>query len=140
MDNHPIAPSVILTLRVRYFETDQMRVVHHSHYFVWFEAARSEFCRKYGVDYGAMEKDGLFMPILEARCRYRAPARYDDEITVHARVVERTRRTLKMHYMVSRGGEQIAEGETTQILVDRDGKPRSYPEEIAARFDGKSNE
>jgi len=131
----PNTQGVSLTLRVRYFETDQMQVAHHAHYFVWFEAARSEFCRVRGIDYAAMERAGYFLPIVEARCRYRTPARYDDEITIRAHVTERTRRTLKMGYIVLRGDAQIAEGETIQMLVDRDGKPRSFPPEIAARFD-----
>lgn len=122
------------TFRVRYFETDQMQVVHHAHYFVWFEAARAEFCRAHGIDYTAMEQAGFFLPIVEARCRYRVPARYDDELTVYAQVTERTRRTLKFAYMVFREEQQIAEGETTQILIDRNGKPCSFPPDIAARF------
>src|SRR5215467_10464315 len=58
-------PFVEFPIRVRYFETDQMGVVHHAHYFVWFEAARSEFCRKHGVDYRQMEAGGLFMPVVQ---------------------------------------------------------------------------
>jgi acyl-CoA thioester hydrolase len=134
-DSDPHDEEVSLTLRVRYFETDQMRVAHHAHYLVWFEAARSEFCRVRGIDYSQMERDGYFMPILEARCRYRRPARYDDELTITVRVVERTRRTLKLHYVVVRGEEELAEGETTQMLVDGEGRPRSFPAEIAKRFD-----
>ena len=129
-------PSADLSIRVRYFETDQMGVAHHSHYFVWFEAARSEFGRKYGIDYSQMEKDGLFMPVLEARCRYRLPARYDDLLNVTAMVIERTRRTLRLRYTVTRDGIVLAEGETTQMLIDRQGKPRSFAADIAARFDG----
>jgi acyl-CoA thioester hydrolase len=128
--------SVACTFRVRYFETDQMQVMHHAHYFVWFEAARAEFCRVHGIDYTAMEQAGLFLPVVEARCRYRAPARYDDEVTVHAAVTERTRRTLKFVYRVSRDGQTIAEGETTQVLIDRQGKPCSFPKEIAEKFGG----
>ncbi len=129
-------PEVVLTLRVRYFETDQMKVAHHAHYFVWFELARSEFCRQYGIDYGQMEKDGYFMPILECRCRYRLPARYDDELQIRMQILERSRRTLKIGYTVTRGEELLAEGETLQMLVDAQGRPRSFPEEVAARFDG----
>src|SRR2546423_8664516 len=97
-----MGPFAEIAFRVRYFETDQMKVAHHAHYFVWFELARSEFCRKYGVDYGAMEEGGLFLPVVEARCRYKLPARYDDEVTVRAEVVERSRRTLRIAYTVKR--------------------------------------
>lgn len=123
-------------LRVRYFETDQMQVAHHSHYFVWFEAARAEFCRAHGIDYAQMETQGLFMPIVEARCRYIAPARYDEEIEVHAYVKERRRATVRIGYIVSRNGTRLAEGETLSALVDREGRLRAFPPDIAARFDG----
>lgn len=128
--------SAVFTTRVRYFETDQMRVVHHANYFVWFEAARSEYCRKYGIDYAAMERDGYALPVVEARCRYRVPARYDDEISVTATLVERTRRTLRMSYRVERDGTAIAEGETLQVLVGSDGKPRTWPQGAGDLFSG----
>jgi len=113
-----------------------MQVAHHAHYLVWFEASRSEFCRKYGIDYSQMEKDGLFMPIIEARCRYKSAAKYDDELAIHVQVVERTKRTLKLRYEVTCEGRTLAEGETTQMLIDGNGRPCSFPLEIASRFDG----
>ncbi len=124
------------SFRVRYAETDQMRVVHHANYLVWFEYARTEFCRKYGIDYSAMEAEGLFMPIVEARLRYRQPARYDDLVTIRAEVTERTRRTLRIQYRVTRGEDLLAEGETLQMLVDSQSRPRSFPPDVAQRFDG----
>lgn len=129
------AQRVEMPLRVRYFETDQMQVVHHAHYFVWFEASRSEFCRVRGIDYRAMEAQGYFLPVVEAHCRYRTPARYDDDIVVAAWVRERTRRTVRMGYQITREGTLLAEGETYQMLIGSDGKPRSFPPDIAVRFD-----
>jgi acyl-CoA thioester hydrolase len=126
--------TVELRLRVRYAETDQMKVAHHSVYYVWFEAARAEFCRVRGIDYGAMEAAGYFLPIIEARCRYRAPARYDDEIVIAVRVLDETRRTLRMGYRVTREETLLAEGETLQMLVGPDGRPRIFPADIAALF------
>jgi acyl-CoA thioester hydrolase len=135
-DGSPAAgQSIAFSTRVRYYETDQMQVAHHAHYLVWFEAARSEMCRVRGIDYAQMERDGLFLPIVEARCRYRAPARYDDDIVVSVYLVERTRRTLKLGYRVTRGETLLAEGETTQMVVNREGRPASFPPEIAARFE-----
>jgi acyl-CoA thioester hydrolase len=119
---------------VRYKECDPMQVAHHSVYFVWFEAARAEFCRVHGIDYNAMEASGYFLPVVETRCRYRAPARYDDEITVAVQLLERTRRTLRMGYRVTRGDTLLAEGETYQMLIGADGKPRTFPPDIAALF------
>lgn len=127
--------SVTLTIRVRYAETDQMGVAHHANYLVWFEAARSEFCRAHGMDYTSMEAQGCFLPIIEVQCRYRASARYDEEIAVTTYVIERTRRTLRIGYRAQRGETLLAEGETLQMLVGRDGKPRTFPEEIARLFD-----
>lgn len=129
-------PSISFELRVRYAETDQMKVAHHANYFVWFELARSEFCRAYGVDYARMEADGLFMPIVECRCRYKQPARYDDLLTIACTIAERSRRTLRISYTVHRGDTLLAEAETYQMLVDDRGRPRAFPDEIAVRFDG----
>lgn len=123
-----------LRLRVRYAETDQMKVAHHAVYYVWFEAARAEYCRAHQIDYNAMEAAGYFLPVVEARCRYRAPARYDDEITITVRLVERTRRTLRMGYRVLRDTTLLAEGETYQMLTGPDGKPRTFPPDIRDLF------
>src|ERR1700736_3420988 len=70
-------------LRVRYAETDKMGVVYHANHFIWFEIGRVEFLRQLGFSYRDMEeKDRCFIAVVDARCRYKAPARYDDEITV----------------------------------------------------------
>ena len=111
-----------------------MKVAHHANYFVWFELARSEFCRSRGIDYGEMERAGYFLPILQATCRYRIPARYDDLISVRAEVYEITRRTLRIRYLVYRGKEQLAEAETVQMVVGADGKPKAFPPEVMERF------
>ena len=128
--------SVQTSIRVRYAETDQMGVAYYANYLVWFEVARGAFCRERGIDYRQMEADGLFLPILEARCRYRAPARYDDELTIEIRVEELKSRTVRFNYSITRNGSPIAEGETLQMLVDRDIRPRSWPPDIATRFAG----
>lgn len=123
-------------LRVRYAETDQMRVAYYGRYFEWFEAARSEFCRARGIDYSELERQGLFLPVAEARCRYRAPARYDDELVVEIRVADAARRTIRFLYTVRRGDDVVAEGETVQVLVDSGGRPRSFPAALLSRFRG----
>ncbi len=128
------ANTVKYDIRVRYAETDQMRVAHHANYFIWFEAARSEFCKVRGIDYTAMEKEGMFLPVVECQCRFRQSARYDDEITISIHPVEVTRRTLRMAYLVHRGDTLLAEGETLQVLIGSDGKSRSLPKDIEERF------
>ena len=130
--------SASITLRVRYFETDQMQVAHHAHYLIWFEAARSEFCRVHGMDYTQMEQQGCFLPIVEAHCRYVSPAHYDEEITVTTYVVAVKRRTLRMGYRVTRREEAkeitLATGETYQLVVGPDKRPRTLPDAIFALF------
>jgi len=126
--------AVTIAVRVRYFETDKMQVAHHANYLVWFEEARSAFCRIRGIDYPQMERDGLFLPIVEAHCRYIAPARYDELLSVSVFVLECARRSVRFGYVIQRDETLLAEGETYQILVDGNGRPRSWPEELAARM------
>ena len=75
-------------LRVRYAETDQMGIVYYANFLVWFEIGRTDFCRQHGFAYREMEQqDGLYIIVAEARCRYKAPARYDEELSLTTRVV-----------------------------------------------------
>ncbi len=121
-------------VRVRYAETDQMGVVYYANHFVWFEVARNAFTRQQGIDYRQLEAEGCFMPVIEARCRYRSPARYDDEIDIVIQPIQVRRRSVEFGYRILRGDEQLAEGETVQVLVGKDGKPKSWPDDIAAKF------
>ena len=80
--------SIVTELRVRYAETDQMGVVYYANYLVWFEVGRVEFMRSLGFDYKQMEvEDGCILPVIEATCRYKAPARYDDELLIETRLL-----------------------------------------------------
>src|SRR5579862_5506867 len=90
--------AVDTVLRVRYAETDQMQMVHHANYLVWFECARSAFCREHDIDYAQMERDGLILPLLEAHCRYLQPARYEDEIVIRSWVVEVRHSLMRIRY------------------------------------------
>ena len=127
--------TVVWRTRVRYAETDQMGVVHHANYAIWFEAARSEFCRLRGIDYGQIERDGMLLPVLELRVRYLQPARYEDEVEVLTRVVEIRRSLLRIQYEVRRADAKLAEGETLQMLVSKtDFKPVRFPKEMSGLF------
>jgi acyl-CoA thioester hydrolase len=142
-NNRTAAPAdaVELTLRVRYAETDQMGVVHHANYLVWFEAARSEFCRQRDIDYRQMETDGLLLPMAESHCRYLKPAFYDDEVVVRSWVMDVKRSVLRIGYEATRGDTLLATGETVQVLVDRASmRPRSFPQHISDRFKGTTRE
>ncbi len=110
-------------------------MVHHSNYLIWFEAARSEFCRVNGIDYRQMEKDGLFLPLAESHCRYMSPAFYEDEVVIRTWVLELKRSLLRIGYDAMRGDELLAAGETLQVLVRKpENRPCSFPREIADKF------
>jgi acyl-CoA thioester hydrolase len=108
-------------LRVRYAETDQMGVVYHANHFIWFEIGRVELMRQLGFSYRDMEKqDGCYVAVVEAKCRYRAPARYDDEILVRTRLLNVRESVIHFGYELLRAqdGMLIAEGDTTHIVTD----------------------
>ena len=131
------------TLQVRYAETDQMGVVYYANYMVWFEIGRTDFCRKHGFAYREMEgEDGLYIMVAEARCRYKAPARYDDHILVRTCLKEMRRRVLIFGYEIYRQAtnELLAEGETVHVITDRDGHPRSLPDKYRELFVGGPRE
>src|SRR6476646_5368618 len=75
-------PASVSRVRVRYAETDQMGVVYHANYFVWFEVGRTDLLRAAGWTYREMEADGLSLPVIQAQCDYKQPARYDDELEI----------------------------------------------------------
>ena len=125
------------TLRVRYAETDQMGIVYYANYFVWFEIGRTDFCRQHGFAYRDMEKeDGLYIMVAETRCRYKAPAYYDDEILLRTSLRAVRKRVLVFGYEVYRLHEQelLAEGETVHVITDREGHPRALPDKYQALF------
>ena len=130
--------SIVTELRVRYAETDQMGVVYYANYLVWFELGRVEFMRSLGFDYRQMEvEDGCILPVVEATCRYKAPARYDDVILIEAWPVILRGSLLKFAYRVIRAANAregqlvLAEGETTHIVCDASMQKCMMPERYA---------
>ena len=124
-------------LRVRYAETDQMGVVYHSNHFIWFEVGRVELLRQLGFSYRDMEsKDGRFIAVAEARCRYRAPARYDEEVLVRTELLNVRDSVVHFGYELRRAedGTLLAEGETTHIVTDSDMKIAALPEKYLKVF------
>ena len=125
------------TLRVRYAETDQMGVVYYANYMVWFEIGRTEFCRQHGFEYRDMERDdGLCIIVAEASCRYKASAHYDDEIIVKTCLRVSRRRVLVFGYEIIRLSDNVllAEGETTHVIVNREGRPCALPDKYRDLF------
>ena len=126
-------------IRVRYSETDQMGVVYYANYLVWFEIGRTDFLREIGHSYSALEKsEGLLLPVVEATCRYKAPARYDDDLVLEttltqlrASVVEFTYRLYRFGVNGSGERQLLAEGKTIHVLVNRDMQKSRLPEDYA---------
>jgi acyl-CoA thioester hydrolase len=102
-----------------------MGVVHHSNYYTWFEIGRSEYMRARGITYRSMEEKGLMLPVIEARCFYNQPARYDDAIIIRTRMAEFKGVRLTMEYEVLRDedGVLLAKGYTVHAIIDANLKP-----------------
>jgi acyl-CoA thioester hydrolase len=124
-------------IRVRYAETDQMGVAYYGNYLTWFEVARVEWCKAAGFNYRDMEReDGALLMVAEATCRYRAPARFDDEIAIRTSVLRVRSRMISFGYEVLKKdtGELLATGETTHLITGHDLKPRALPEKYKVMF------
>lgn len=124
-------------IRVRYAETDQMGVVYHSNHFVWFEVGRVEFFRQLGFSYKDMEQqDGCHIAVVDARCRYKAPARYDDEVVVRTQLKNVRESMVHFAYELVRASDELvlAEGETMHVVIDREMKKTPIPEKYMRIF------
>ena len=123
--------------RVRYAETDQMGVVYYANYLVYMEMGRVELCRELGLRYRDMEEDDeVFLAVAEAKCRYLAPARYDDEIVVKTWIAESHPRMVKFAYEMSNSetGQLLAAGETKHIYCGPDMRPCKLPDKYRGTF------
>ncbi len=121
-------------VRVRYQETDQMGVVYHANYLVWFEVGRVELLRQRGMSYRDVElEEGCGLAVVEATARYKVPARYDDELTIETRVVMARGPVVRFAYRILRvdDGVLLCEGETVHVVVGRDMKRRNLPKKYA---------
>jgi acyl-CoA thioester hydrolase len=118
-------------LRVRYAETDQMGVAYHSNHFIWFEVGRVELLRQLGFSYKEMEQeDDCHLPVVDARCRYRAPAVYDEEVIVRTHLKNVRESMAHFVYELRRAHDDklLAMGETMHIAIDSDMKITTFPE------------
>ena len=117
-------------VRVRYAETDQMGVVYHANYLVWFEVGRVELMRALGVEYKTMEKeDDCQIVVADAHCRYHHSALYDEVLRIRTRIAESKNRIVKFSYEVIRDtdGKVLANGETTHVICGSNGRPKMLP-------------
>ncbi len=128
-------------LRVIYGDTDQMGVVYYANYFRFFEFARSEFFRASGGSYREIEKEGMFLPVVDASCSYKASAKYDDLLVVRTWVSELKRVSLTFSYEIRREGEDriLCTGRTIHACIGRDGRPVRMPEAIVSILRPESN-
>ena len=136
-DVQAVRPASETRVRVRYVETDQMGVVYHSNYLIWFEVGRVEFIRQLGLDYRQMEEeDGCGISVVDAHVRFRAPARYDDELVIETRLLAARGAVIKFGYSILRetDGVLLCEGETVHVCVGKNMKKRSLPPKYAERF------
>jgi len=125
----------VTTVRARYAETDRMGVVYYANYFVWFEVARGDLLRSLGWSYREMEADGVVLPVVEAHCTYRRPARYDDliEIRTTGRIASAVRMEFEYELAVD-GTEPLAAGRTVHAALNTEGRPCRLPSRIHEAF------
>lgn len=122
---------------VRYAETDQMGVVYYANYFVWFEVGRVAWCRARGFQYRDLEaRHGRMMVVAEAACRYKAPARFEDDILIRTAVASATDKVIRFRYEIRNQttGELLATGESAHVVTDRDLRPARLPQQILKLF------
>jgi acyl-CoA thioester hydrolase len=124
-------------LRVRYAETDQMGVVYHSNYIIWMEVGRVELLRQLGFTYREMEReDHCHIAVVDVKCRFKSPAKYDDEILIRTRLLNVRESVIHFGYEILRAEDNtlLAEGETTHIVVDENMQKTALPEKYLAAF------
>lgn len=123
-------PVAETTFHVRYAETDQMGVVHHSAYIIWFEEGRSAWSRQLGRPYAEFERLGYALAVSKVGARYLAVARYDQRVTIRTLVSQLRSRSVRFEYEVldAETGELLVTGFSTHICLDHQGKPARMPE------------
>jgi len=127
---------IALDIRVLYGDVDQMGFVYYANYLRYFEAGRGEFLRAQGQSYREVEARGLRLPVVEARVRYRAPARYDDLLRVETELTESKGATFRFVYSVRREQTELVTGETLHACVNDRGKPTRVPAALAVLATG----
>jgi len=119
-----------INIRVRYPEVDAMGYLHHSRFFQYFEMGRVELLRSSGINYADLERQGIFFVVVKVECKYRAAARYDEELTLTTRVTRQAHVRIDHAYELRRGTTLLAEASTTIACVDREGRLQEIPEQL----------
>jgi acyl-CoA thioester hydrolase len=121
-----------ITFRVRYPEVDPMGVVHHSRFFQYFEMGRVELLRANGFSYARLEEAGILFVVVKVECKYKSPARYDEELTLLTRIARQTPVRIDHEYILRRDQTVLAEAKTTIACVDRGGVIQEIPAELSS--------
>jgi acyl-CoA thioester hydrolase len=118
--------------RVRYAETDQMRVVYHSNYLIWCEIGRTEFIRALGTPYSELERENVTLAVVEASLRFHSAARYDNLIRVTTTISDVRSRTLTFDYVITNAetGERLVTASTKLVSLTRDSRLTALPEHL----------
>jgi len=121
---------------VRYAETDQMGVVYYANYFVYFESARSDFLRKLGIPYKELEKNDIYLPVIEAFAKYISPAFYEDELIVELWLEEIKYVSIKIAYNIKRKNDEklLVQGWTKHAVINKNLKPVKIPDYIKEKL------
>lgn len=119
---------------VRFCETDLMGIVHHANYLQYFEMGRVDWLHRRGVSYEVWVEQGVHLPVVETRLRYRKAARFDERLELETSAIEPTRVTVRFVYRLLRKNELLCEGETLLACVGHDLAPKRFPPDIAAVF------
>jgi len=117
-------------VRVIFGDTDQMGVVYYANYLRYFEGARADYWRALGRSYKDLETWGVALPVVEAHCAYKKPARYEDLLEVDVEIAELRGASMRFVYTVRRGADVIADGFTRHAVIGPSGKPRALPDEL----------
>jgi len=123
---------VIHEVRIIFGDTDQMGVVYYANYLRFFESARAAFLRSFGKSHADLDAWGVAMPVVEAHCRYRRPAFYEDLLELELEVAELRGASMKFEYLVRRGADVLADGWTRHATVSKEGRPLRVPDELKA--------
>ncbi|MGV3488688.1 MAG: acyl-CoA thioesterase [Tuberibacillus sp.] len=113
------------SLRVRYSETDQMKIVHHSEYVKWFEVGRTDYIRELDKSYGEIENQGFYLPVIGVDVHYKMPAKYEDLVTIETEIAEYNGVRIRFHYKAIRDRDQVllAEGYTEHCWTTTSMRP-----------------
>ncbi|MBI5416925.1 acyl-CoA thioesterase [Candidatus Poribacteria bacterium] len=119
-----------INIRVTYAETDQMGIVYYANYFIWFERGRNEYFRDMGLPYTELEKEKIFIPVVEANCTYKSSVKYDDLVELETWIKELKNASIIFEYEIKRGPNLIAKGHTIHAFINKEGKPIRVPEKL----------